>query len=88
MVLLRVVVVVKLIVLSVFVIVKVICLCRFNMSVSVRCGCGDGGGSGGGCDTGRRLWRCCRVEVGRLPMSVVDGVWMSGRGGFGPGCWL
>ena len=80
MVLLRVVVVVKLIVLSVFVIVNVICRCRLNTSVIVRCGAGAG--AGGGVDTGRRLWRCCRVEFGRLPMIVVDGFWMSGSGGF------
>ena len=79
MVLLLVVVVVKLIVLSVLVIVNVICRCWLKMSVIVRCAVGAG--AVGGVDTGRRLWRCCRVEEARLPMIVVDGEWMSGRGG-------
>ena len=87
---------VNVLVLSVLVIVNVMngdggggngaCRCWLKMSVIVRCAVGAG--AVGGVDTGRRLWRCCRVEEARLPMIVVDGRWMSGIGVSWNGCSL
>jgi len=90
MVLLRVVCMVNGSVLYVFVIVNVMngdggggnCACRCWLKVSVIVRCAVGAGAVGCVDTGRRLWRCCRVEEARLLMMVRDGLWMYGSGGF------